>query len=666
MSDFELKCINTIRMLAVDAIQKANSGHPGLPMGDASMAYVLWTRFLKHNPRDPKWIDRDRFVLSAGHGSMLLYALLHLTGYDVSLEDLKNFRQWDSLTPGHPEHGLTPGVETTTGPLGQGFANGVGMAIAERYLAAMFNAPGHTVVDHYTYAIVSDGDLMEGISSEAASLAGHLKLGKLVYLYDDNHISLDGPTSWAFTEDVGKRFEAYGWHVQRVADGNDLDAIEAAIRAAQAETEHPSLIMVRTTIGYGSPNKAGTSEAHGSPLGEAEVALTKENLGWPQEPKFFIPDGVLDHFRQAVARGAQQQAAWQAAWDRWAAGRPEQAATWHQMVSGELPARWDADLPVFSEPQVATRVASYRVINAVAPHLPGLIGGAADLDSSTRTSIKASGDFQAGAYANRNLRFGVREHAMGGIVNGMAAHGGVIPYSATFLVFSDYMRPSIRLAALSQLAPIFVFTHDSIGLGEDGPTHQPIEQIMSLRLIPHLEVIRPADAYETAAAWRCAIRNRTHPTVIVLTRQNVPVLDPARGVMDGVDRGAYVLSDAPDGKIDVILIGTGSEVHMALETQKQLAQQGIAARVVSMPSWERFERQTVEYRDSVLPPQIRARIAVEAGVTTGWQKWVGVDGDVVGVDRFGASAPYKELYKQFGLTPEHIAERAQAVIKRVS
>jgi transketolase len=666
MSDFELKCINTIRMLAVDAIQKANSGHPGLPMGDAPLAYVLWTRFLKHNPHDPKWIDRDRFVLSAGHGSMLLYALLYLTGYDVSLDDLKNFRQWGSMTPGHPEYGLTPGVETTTGPLGQGFANGVGMAIAERYLAATFNTPDHAVVDHYTYAIVSDGDLMEGVASEAASLAGHLKLGKLIYLYDDNHISLDGPTSWTFTEDVDKRFEAYGWHVQRVADGNDLDAIEAAIRAAQAETEHPSLIMVRTTIGYGSPNKAGTSKAHGSPLGEAEVALTKENLGWPHEPEFFIPDGVLDHFRQAVTRGAQQQATWQTAWDRWAAGNPEQAATWQQMVSGELPARWDADLPEFSEPQIATRVASYKVINAIAPHLPGLIGGAADLDSSTRTSITASGDFQAGAYGNRNLRFGVREHAMGGIVNGMAAHGGVIPYSATFLVFSDYMRPAMRLAAASHLAPIFVFTHDSIGLGEDGPTHQPVEQIMSLRLIPHLEVIRPADAYETVAAWRCAIRNREHPTVILLTRQNVPVLDPARGAMEGVERGAYVLSDAPDGKIDVILIGTGSEVHMALDAQQQLAQQGVAARVVSMPSWERFERQSAEYRDSVLPPQIRARIAVEAGVTTGWQKWVGTAGDVVGVDRFGASAPYKELYKQFGLTPEHIAERALAVIKRVS
>jgi transketolase len=540
------------------------------------------------------------------------------------------------------------------------------MAIAERYLAAMFNTPDHTLVDHYTYAIVSDGDLMEGIAAEAASLAGHLKLGKLIYLYDDNHISLDGPTSWAFTEDVGQRFTAYGWHVQRVEDGNDLAAIEAAIRAAQAETGRPSLIMVKTIIGYGSPNKANSSEAHGSPLGEEEVALTKENLGWPQEPKFYVPDDVLAHFRQSVERGAQAQSDWEAAWNRWATVYPEQAVTWQQMMTNQLPARWDADLPTFSEPQIATRAASYKVINALAPHLPGLIGGAADLDSSTRTSVKASGDFQAGAYGSRNLRFGVREHAMGAIVNGLAAHGGLISYSATFLVFSDYMRPAIRLAALSELAPVFVFTHDSIGLGEDGPTHQPIEQVMALRLIPHLEVIRPADAYETAGAWRCAIRNREHPTVIVLTRQNVPVLDPAQGIVEGVERGAYVLSDAPGGSISVILIATGSEVHLALDAQKLLAQQGVAARVVSMPSWERFERQPQDYRDHVLPPAIRARVAVEAGVTTGWQKWVGAAGEIVGVDRFGASAPYKEIYKQLGLTPEHITARALAVIKRTS
>jgi transketolase len=663
MSDFETTCINTIRMLAVDAVQKANSGHPGLPMGDAPIAYVLWTRFMNYNPRDPQWVNRDRFVLSAGHGSMLLYAMLYLTGYEVSLDDLKNFRQWGSITPGHPEHGQTPGVETTTGPLGQGFANGVGMAIAQQYLAATFNTPDNAIIDHTIYAIVSDGDLMEGITSEAASLAGHLKLGKLIYLYDNNHISLDGPTSWTFTENVGQRFEAYGWHVQEVSDGNDVEAIDAAIRAAQAETGRPSLIMVRTIIGYGSPNKAGTSAAHGSPLGAEEVALTKENLGWPTEPAFYLPDGVVDHFRAAGKRSAQQQAAWQKIYDRWAAHNPELAATWQQMVSGDIPA---VELPTFSDAQIATRSASGKVINAFAPFLPGLIGGAADLDSSTRTYIKGSDNFEAGEYQNRNMRFGVREHAMGGIVNGMATYPGLIPYSATFLTFSDYMRPSIRLAAMSDLAPIFVFTHDSIGLGEDGPTHQPIEHIMSLRLIPHLDVIRPADAYETAAAWDCAIRNREHPTVLVFTRQNVPVLDPSSGMKDGVARGAYVLSDAPGGQPAVILIGTGSEVHMALDAQKLLAVQGVAARVVSMPCWKRFERQPADYRDRVLPPAVKARVAVEAGVTTGWQKWVGAEGEIVGVDRFGASAPYKVIYQQFGLTPEHIVERALAVIKRVS
>ena len=663
MTDLEQKAINTIRTLAIDAIQKANSGHPGLPLGAAPMAYVLWTRFLKHNPRDPKWPDRDRFVLSAGHGSMLLYALLYLTGYDVTLDDIKQFRQWGSITPGHPEAALTPGVETTTGPLGQGFATGVGMAIAERYLAAHFNTPEHTVVDHYTYAIVSDGDLMEGVAAEAASLAGHLKLGKLIYLYDDNQISLDGPTAMAFTEDVAKRFEAYGWQVLRVSDGNDLSAIEAAIRAAQADLEHPSLIMVRTVIGYGSPNKAGTAEVHGAPLGEEEVRLTKQNLGWPTEPPFLVPDDVLAHFRQAVERGQAVQAAWQRTFEAWKIAQPALADEWAQMMSDTLPAGWDADLPVFQPgTSVATRNASGKVLNALAPHLPGLIGGAADLDSSTKTYLNLSGDFQAGQYGNRNLRFGVREHAMGAIVNGMAAHGGLIPYSATFLVFSDYMRPAIRVAALSEFAPIFVFSHDSIGLGEDGPTHQPVEQIMSLRLIPRLEVFRPADANETAAAWRCAIENRDHPTVIALTRQNVPVLDPAWGVAEGVARGAYVLSDAPNGRVDVLLIATGSEVHLALEAQKLLAAEGIGARVISMPCWERFARQPQEYRDSVLPPYVKARVAVEAGVTTGWQKWVGLEGEVVGVDRFGASAPYKVIYEQFGLTAQRIAERARALV----
>jgi len=665
MTDFDQKCINTIRMLAVDAVQKANSGHPGLPMGGAPMAYVLWTRFLKHNPTDPKWTNRDRFVLSAGHGSMLLYALLYLTGYDLSLDELKRFRQWESLTPGHPEHGPTPGVETTTGPLGQGFANGVGMAIAERYLAATFNTASGAVMDHYTYAIVSDGDLMEGIAAEAASLAGHLKLGKLIYLYDDNKISLDGSTEMAYTEDVAGRFAAYGWQVLRVADGNDLNAIEAAIKEAQADAGRPSLIMIRTVIGYGSPNKAGTAASHGAALGADEVKATKDNLGWPQEPDFLVPDDVLAHFRGAVERGKAAQASWQATWDAWAAAEPEKAATWKQMMSGELPAGWDADVPVFpTDKAVATRIASSKVINALASRLPGLMGGAADLDSSTKTYINSDGDFQAGQYHNRNMRFGVREHAMGGIANGMAAHGGLIPYTATFAVFSDYMRPSMRLAALSKFRPIFVFTHDSVGLGEDGPTHQPIEQIMSLRLIPNLELIRPADANETAAAWRCAIQNTDHPTVLMFTRQNIPVLDPALGVAEGVERGAYVLADGPGGKVDVIVIGTGSEVHIALEAQKLLAEKGVAARVVSMPSWERFERQPQTYRDSVLPPAVTARVAVEAGVTTGWQKWVGDRGAVVGVDRFGASAPYKEIYQHFGLTPERVAQEALALLKR--
>ncbi len=665
MSELDQKSINTIRMLAVDAIQKANSGHPGLPMGAAPMAYVLWTRFLKHNPRDPKWVDRDRFILSAGHGSMLLYALLYLTGYDVSLEDLKQFRQWGSKTPGHPEAGLTPGVETTTGPLGQGFATGVGMAMAERHLAARFNTDAHPIVDHYTYAIVSDGDLMEGVAAEAASLAGHLKLGRLIYLYDDNDISLDGPTSLSFTEDVGARFRAYGWQVLRVADGNDVDAIARAIEEAQADTERPSLIMVKTVIGYGSPNKAGTSKVHGAPLGEEEVRLTKENLGWPTEPPFYVPDDVLAHFRQAVERGAQQQAAWQARFEAWAAANAEKAALWRQMFADAPSADWDAILPRFEAgEQLATRAASGVVLNAIAEHVPALIGGAADLDSSTKTTIKASEDFQAGQYAGRNVRFGVREHAMGAIVNGMAAHGGLIPYSATFLVFSDYMRGAMRVAALSHFAPIFVFTHDSVAIGEDGPTHQPVEHVMSLRLMPNLDVIRPADPNETAAAWRCAVEERDHPTVLVFTRQKVPTLSPDAGMAEGVARGAYVLADAPNGTPDVLLLATGSEVHLALEARDLLAEQGVAARVVSMPCWERFERQPQAYRDAVLPPKVWARVAVEAGATLGWQKWVGERGAVVGVDRFGASAPYKVIMEKFGLTAQNVADRALAVLGR--
>jgi transketolase len=663
MTEFDLKCINTIRMLSVDGVQKANSGHPGLPMGAAPMAYVLWTRFLKHNPTDPKWPDRDRFILSAGHGSMLLYSLLHLTGYDLPLEQLQQFRQWNSLTPGHPEYGSTAGVEATTGPLAQGFATGVGMAAAERHLAAAFNTGDHAVVDHYTYAIVSDGDLMEGLSAEAASLAGHLKLGKLIYLYDNNHISIEGSTGITFTEDVEGRFKAYGWQVLRVEDGNDLDAIERAIREARAETGRPSLIMVTTTIGYGSPNKAGTAEVHGAPLGVEEVRLTKENLGWPVEPPFHVPDDVLASFRGAIARGQAAQAEWQSIRAAWAQMHPAQAAAWEKVLNGELPDGWDVGVPVFEEGAIATRNASNKVLNGLAAHLPGLLGGSADLEPSTKTYLHDYEEFQAGQYGGRNFHFGVREHGMAAMANGMAIHGGLIPYCATFLVFSDYMRPAIRVAALSHYPTIFVFSHDSIGLGEDGPTHQPIEQIMSLRLIPNLDVIRPADANETAAAWRCAVRNRDRPTVILLTRQNVPVFNMGQDVNQGVDRGAYVLSEAEGGRTDIILIGTGSEVAIALEAQKLLAEKGIAARVVSMPSWERFERQAQAYRDSVLPPDVTARVAIEAGVTSGWARWVGA-GSVIGVDHFGASAPYKELYQQYKLTPENVAQQASALLGR--
>ncbi len=659
-------CINTIRTLAMDAVQKAKSGHPGLPMGAAAMAYVLWTRFLKHNPTNPAWPDRDRFVLSAGHGSMLLYSLLHLTGYDLPLEQLKNFRQWGSQTPGHPEHGLTPGVETTTGPLGQGFGNGVGMAITERFLAAYFNRPGHTIVDHYTYAIVSDGDLMEGVASEAASLAGHLKLGKLIYLYDDNRISIEGSTDLTFTEDRALRFQAYGWHVQHV-DGNDLEAVAAAIRAAQAETERPSLIIARTTIGYGSPHKQGTAEAHGEPLGEDEVRATKEALGWPLEPAFYIPDEALAHFRQAIPRGQACEADWRRRFTAYAQAYPDLAAEWERAQKGELPAGWDADIPTFPpDPKgMATRAASGTVMNAFAPRLPLFIGGSADLAPSTRTLLKGTGNFAAGNYGNRNMRFGVREHAMGAILNGMALHRGVIPFGATFFVFSDYMRPAIRLAAITKLPVIYVFTHDSIGVGEDGPTHQPVEHLAALRAIPHLIVIRPADANETAVAWKVAIEHREGPVALILTRQNVPIFDRTRyASAEGLRRGAYIMAEADNGKPDIILIGTGSEVQLVLAAREELAKRGIAARVVNMPSWELFDRQSREYRESVLPPEITARLAVEAGVPQGWHRYVGLSGDVIGLERFGASAPYQVIMQHLGFTVENVVARALALLGR--
>ena len=657
-------CINTIRMLAADAVQRAKSGHPGMPMGAAAMAYVLWTRFLKHNPANSRWLDRDRFVLSPGHGSMLLYSLLHLTGYDLPLEELTRFRQWGSRTPGHPEHGLTPGVEATTGPLGQGFANGVGMAVTERYLACAFNRPGLEIVDHYTYAIVSDGDLMEGVSAEAASLAGTWKLGKLIYLYDDNEISIEGSTDLAFTESVGRRFQAYGWHVQHV-DGNDLDGVDAAIRAARAETERPSLIVARTHIGFGSPGRQDTAKAHGEPLGEEELRATKEALGWPAESPFFVPPEALAHFRQAVVRGAEAEAEWARRVEEHARRFPEEAGRWRAMQEGGLPPGWEAGVPEFTpaDGSLATRAASGRVLNGLAAGVPALVGGSADLAPSTSTYLKGYGDLGLGEWCARNMRFGVREHAMGAIVNGMALHGGIIPYAATFLAFSDYMRPAIRLAALTELRVIFIFTHDSIGLGEDGPTHQPVEQLLSLRAIPGLVTLRPADATETAEAWRVALQHHG-PTALILSRQALPVLDRAKlASASGVARGAYVLADGA-WPPDVILIASGSEVHIALEAQRILGERGIGARVVSMPSWELFDGQPEAYRAEVLPPSVSARVAIEAGRSLGWSAYVGDRGTIIALDRFGASAPAAKLFEAFGFTPEQVAARAATALGR--
>ncbi len=658
-------CINTIRMLSADCVEKANSGHPGMPMGAAAMAYALWTRFLRHNPQNPDWSDRDRFILSAGHGSMLLYSLLHLTGYDLSLEDLKAFRQWQSKTPGHPEYGHTPGVETTTGPLGQGFANGVGMAIAEKYLAAHFNRPGHTIVDHYVYGIVSDGDLMEGISHEAASLAGHLDLGKLIYLYDDNHISIEGSTDLTFTENRSSRFEAYGWHVQEVGDGNDLDAIENAIAAARMEKIKPSFISVRTHIGYGSPNKQDTPGAHGEPLGPEEIILTKKKLGWPLEPLFYIPKEALDHFRQAVGKGKDLDNDWQDRFNTYAKAHSELADEWRQWMSGQLPEGWDKDITTFPpDPKgKATRVISGVILNEIARNVTNLAGGSADLAPSNKTFIKEAVEFQSGSSQGRNFRFGVREHGMGSIMNGMALHGGLIPYGGTFLVFSDYMRPAIRLAALMKLKVIYIFTHDSIGLGEDGPTHQPIEHLAALRAIPNLVVIRPCDANETAEAWRFAVGYKNGPVALVLTRQSIPIID--RDINTSAKRmskGAYVLRDTPDGTPDVILVGTGSEVHIAMDAGKALEEKGVKVRVVSMPSWELFENQSDEYHHEVFPPEITARIAIEAGSHQGWHRYVGVMGEVVGIDRFGASAPSGVLFDRFGINREQVVQKVLALL----
>ncbi|HTB07371.1 MAG TPA: transketolase [Bacteroidia bacterium] len=676
--------VNTIRFLSIDAVQKANSGHPGLPLGAAPMAYVLWTRFLQHNPTNPHWFNRDRFVLSAGHGSMLLYSLLHLTGYDLSLDDIKQFRQWGSKTPGHPERGITPGVETTTGPLGQGFANGVGMAIAEAYLAARYNKPSFEIINHYTYGLVSDGDLMEGVSAEAAPLAGHLKLGKLIYLYDNNHITLASATPVTFTEDHAKRFEAYGWHVASIEDGNDLESIEKAIKAAQEEKERPSLIIVRTHIGYGSPNKQDTCAAHGSPLGEEEVKLTKAKLGWPLTPSFLIPKDALINFRKSVETGKHLEDKWKKHFSEYEQKYPELAQELFSLIKGEPSIYLDATIPKFPADSkgIATRVASGKIMQAFSPLLPGFIGGSADLNTSTFTELidagnfenpsMAVGDLQGSAgggwsYAGRNLQFGVREHGMASISNGMAAHGGIIPFCATFLTFSDYMRPAIRLAALMELNTVFVFTHDSIAMGEDGPTHQPIEHLACLRAIPRLIVIRPCDANETAEAWRIAIESKKAPVALILSRQDVPTVDRKQyASAEGLRFGAYILSDIPDVKPELILIASGSEVGLIVDAQQELMKHNIPARIVSMPSWELFEAQATEYRDIILPPSINKRIAIEAGVTQGWHKYTGDKGIVIGIDTFGASAPGKTMMDKKGFTVENICKQAQALLKRNS
>lgn len=658
------RCINTIRFLAVDAVQKADSGHPGMPMGTAPLAYVLWDRHLRHHPQHPDWPNRDRFVLSAGHGSMLLYALLHLTGYDLPMEELKNFRQWKSKTPGHPENFITKGVETTTGPLGQGVANGVGLAIAERFMAARFNRDGFPIVDHHTYGIVSDGDLMEGISHEAASLAGHLGLGKLIYFYDDNEISIDGSTDLAFTEDVDARFEAYGWHVVRVEDGNDLEAIEAALEAAKAETGKPSLIVTRTVIGYGSPNRAGTAKAHGEPLGEEERELTKENLGWPEET-FLVPDSVADHMGQAVARGEKLEAEWNERFARYADAHPDLADEYKAWQNGDLPADWDADLPTFDTgSKLATRAASGKVLDALGPKLPNLIGGSADLTPSNKTDIDGRDDHQADNPSGAYFRFGVREHGMASICNGISLHNsGLRPYCATFLIFSDYLRPAMRLSALMGEPVIYVYTHDSIGLGEDGPTHQPVEHYMALRAIPNLTLIRPADARETVEAWKAALQNTDGPTALSLTRQGLPTLMQTEdGGALGLHQGAYVLEDPGEGDPDLILIASGSEVQLALAAANTLRKSGTSVRVVSMPSWELFAAQPQAYQEKVLPPAVTKRVAIEAGVTMGWERYVGLQGRIIGLDRFGASAPGEVLFEQFGFTAERVVEEARAVL----
>jgi transketolase len=678
-------CINTIRMLSIDAVQKANSGHPGMPMGAATMAYILWTRHLRHNPRNPSWPDRDRFVLSAGHASMLLYSLLFLTGYDLTMEDLEQFRQWKSRTPGHPERGVTPGVEATTGPLGQGVGNSVGLAIAERWLATTFNRDHANVVDHYTYVLASDGDLMEGVAAEAASLAGTLRLGRLIVLYDANLITLSATTNLTFTEDVSARFEAYGWHVQRI-DGLDSAAVDAALTAARAIEDQPSLIVARTHIGYGSPHKQDTWHAHGEPLGVEEVRLTKRALGWPEDRRFYVPEAALREYRTSIERGADLEAAWRKRMDEYRVAHPGLADQFALALADELPAGWEVHLPIFTpaDGEISTRDAGGAVIRALAGIVTNLVGGSADLDPSTRTAMSGFGDFQselaaqsseevptqgtAGGvwgYAGRNIHFGLREHAMAAVMTGMALHDGLLPFGATFLSFSDYMRPSIRLAALSKAHVIYVWTHDSIALGEDGPTHQPVEQLAGLRAMPNMMILRPSDAAETVEAWRVALKHRSGPVGLVLTRQKLPVLD--RTVLASASqlaRGAYILVDGGRLPPEVILIATGSEVSLALEAHRQLADEGIRSRVVSMPCWELFDQQPQSYRDTVLPPTVRARVSIEAAAPFGWERYVGLEGAIIGVTDFGASAPGPVLMAEFGFTPARLVETAKSILKR--
>lgn len=663
-NEIDQLCINTIRTLSMDAVQKANSGHPGAPMGLAAAGYVLWTRVLKHNPKNPDWLDRDRFILSGGHASMLLYSLLHLTGYGLSIDDLKDFRQWGSKTPGHPEYRHAPGVETTTGPLGQGFANGVGMAMAERHLAARFNLPGNEIVDHYTYIMCGDGDMMEGVASEAASLAGHLGLSRLICLYDDNGISIEGGTSITFTENVGLRFQAYGWQVLQVDDGNDTEKIHEAILAAQVETERPSLVILKTHIAYGSPNKQDTADAHGAPLGVDEIRLTKQNLGWPEDESFLVPEAVSKKFMESVPKGEKAESVWMARFEAYSKANPDMANQWVNAVSGFLAPGWDADLPEFSpsDDPIATRAASGKVLNAIAKKLPTLMGGSADLAPSNKTFIDGCPEFQPGNYVGRNIRFGVREHAMGAIMSGMFLHNGIRPYGGTFLVFADYMRGAMRVAALMKLPLIYIFTHDSVAVGEDGPTHQPVEQIASLRAIPGLTVIRPADAAETKDAWKQALTITDGPVALILSRQKLPILDKSES-KGTLSNGAYILADSKETP-DVILIASGSEVHLAVEAKKILQKKDVTARVVSMPSWELFEKTSASYKKNILLPEITARVAIEAGISMGWERYAGDKGVVLGIDKFGASAPGATVLEKYGFSADRIVKKVIELLEK--